>query len=210
MSGVYQRHLKRPLDCLGAVALLAITAPLHAACAIAVAATSGRPIYFHQVRSGLDGAVFNIHKFRTMHNGTEQRSKNYPTQDMVTPIGRLLRRSSLDELPQLLNILVGEMSFVGPRPALPSQAERYTTQQRARLTVRPGITGLAQIEHRNSAPWSVRIDADRRYISAITLTNDLRIALRTIPSILRGEGQILGQVADDVDDLNPRPSCERL
>lgn len=201
MSSIYGVRVKRPLDLLTAIILSIVTAPIHLACALAIRVTSGSPVYFHQERAGLGGRPFRIHKFRTMKNGTEQLSGNYPTQDMVTPVGHWLRRTSLDELPQLANVVKGEMSFVGPRPALLSQVARYTTQQRERLMVRPGITGLAQILHRNSAPWSVRIETDRRYVDEQSFIGDLMIALRTIPAALRAEGQIVGQSATEVDDL---------
>jgi len=205
MNGFYARHVKHPLDVVGSAGLLLATAPVHAVCAALVATTSGRPVYFHQERSGKDGVPFRVHKLRTMRNGTEQRSGNYPTEDMVTLVGSFLRRSSLDELPQLFNVLRGEMSFVGPRPALPSQVARYTAQQRERLLVRPGVTGLAQIKYRNAAPWSVRIESDREYVKNLSFLNDLRILVMTLPSVLFGHGQVVGQSAAEVDDLAPLP-----
>lgn len=200
----YRNHFKRLLDFSGALAVLIISSPLQGICALAIRLTSGRPVLFHQQRVGMHGRLFRIHKFRTMQNGTEELSGNYPGQESVTPVGRFLRRTSLDELPQLLNVLAGEMSFVGPRPALPSQAERYSDSQRERLSVRPGITGLAQIQHRNSAPWSVRIEADRAYANNITLLKDVELILLTIPASIRGDGQMIGQTAADVDDLGPQ------
>lgn len=204
-DSVYGEYLKRPCDLLGAALVGVATAPLHLACAAAVLVSSGRPIYFHQQRAGKDGAVFPLHKFRTMVVGTEAVSNNYPTPDMVTTVGRVLRRLSLDELPQLLNILRGEMSFVGPRPALPSQVERYTNHQRRRLSVRPGLTGLAQIRYRNLAPWSVRIECDIDYVDRQSPWLDLKILLLTIPSAVAGVGQVVGQQATEVDDLGPGP-----
>ena len=133
--------------------------------------------------------------------GTELISKGYPTPTMVTKVGRLLRRFSLDETPQLANVLRGEMSFVGPRPAMQSQVVRYTPVQRGRLVVRPGLTGLAQVRHRNNAPWSRRITTDLEYIRYVSLRMDLWILLQTVPVAFRGEGQLVGQTAADVDDL---------
>lgn len=199
----YRTHGKRVFDLAVGVVLATVTAPVHAACAIAVRVSSGPPIYFLQERAGRDGKPFRIIKFRTMTVGTDDRSGGYPVASDVTPVGSFLRRTSLDELPQLVNILRGDMSFVGPRPGLISQAVRYTDEQRRRLDVRPGLTGLAQIEGRNSAPWSQRIEADLRYIRRITLWDDLRIAFLTVPAALRGSGQEVGQSAADVDDLSP-------
>src|SRR5665811_1202262 len=121
--------------------------------------------------------------------GTHELSGGYPTEAAITRAGRTLRRLSLDEIPQLVNILLGEMSFVGPRPTIPSQVERYTSEQRGRLAVRPGLTGLAQIRHRNSAPWSRRITTDLEYIRGLSLRMDLWILFQTIPTVLSDEGQ---------------------
>lgn len=203
MSVTYRDHGKRVLDLVltGVVAL--VTAPLHALCALAVRTTSGPPVYFKQERSGRDGVPFDIIKFRTMTVGTHEASGGYPQSSAVTPVGRWLRRTSLDELPQLINILRGDMSLVGPRPALPSQAVRYTDRQRRRLDVLPGLTGLAQVEGRNHATWSRRIESDLRYIERMSLWEDLRIMAMTLPAALRGSGQEVGQTAEDVDDLSP-------
>lgn len=199
----YDRFGKRTLDlALGGLVAL-ITSPLHALCAAAIRITNGPPVYFFQERAGRDGLPFHVIKFRTMNVGTHEASGGYPHSDAVTPVGHWLRRTSLDELPQLWNILRGEMSFVGPRPGLMSQAVRYTDVQRRRLSVRPGLTGLAQIEGRNSEPWSRRIEADIRYLSRISLREDLRIIFRTIPAALVGSGQEVGQTAEEVDDLSP-------
>lgn len=204
-NSAYARHVKRPLDVIGAVALIVLVSPVYATCALLILLTSGRPIHFHQVRAGRQGDLFRVHKFRTMPVGTEAKSNNYPTAAMVTPIGSLLRRLSLDELPQLLNIVNGQMSFVGPRPALPSQVERYSPRQLGRLEVRPGLTGLAQVRHRNSAPWSQRIESDLEYIETLSFRRDLLIVAMTLPKALQGEGVIIGQSAVDVDDLKDGP-----
>jgi len=197
----YAATLKRVLDIVGSLFLLVLTAPIQALCAAAVAADDGRPVLYHQARVGTDGRIFRLHKFRTMTVGTHALSGGYPTPAMVTKVGRVLRRLSLDEIPQLANILRGEMSFIGPRPALEDQVARYTPQQRGRLVVRPGLTGLAQIRHRTNAPWSRRITTDLEYIRGLSLRMDLSILLRTIPAVLRDEGQLQWQTAEDVDDL---------
>lgn len=200
-STFYTTKGKRVFDFLVSATLLIVTAPIHALCAAAVVVDDGRPVYFHQSRVGKNGKVFKLHKLRTMTVGTEAISGNYPTPDMVTRVGRVLRRLSLDEVPQLGNILSGEMSFVGPRPALESQVARYNQEQRGRLVVRPGLTGLAQIRHRTTAPWSQRIKSDLEYIRGLSLRMDLWILLRTIPAVLTDEGQMPWQTAEDIDDL---------
>lgn len=199
---IYFQGGKRVVDVLVAGVGSIVLLPVHAACAAAVVLTSGRPIYFTQARAGRDGEEFDLVKFRTMTVGTHELSGGYPTPAMVTPVGRWLRKLSLDEIPQLLNILKGDMSLVGPRPALPEQVERYTEAQRGRLAVRPGLTGLAQVRYRNNAPWSVRIESDLEYIETAGLWTDLKIVLRTVPAVLFGAGVVTGQTVDQVDDLN--------
>jgi len=193
----YTTEAKRVLDIVGSAILLLMTAPILAVCAMAIAVNDGRPVYFHQSRVGKDGKVFQLHKLRTMTVGTEKIAGSYPTPAMITSVGRLLRRLSLDEIPQLLNILSGEMSFVGPRPTLESQVVRYSSKQRGRLVVRPGLTGLAQIRYRDDAPWSRRIETDLEYVRELSLWMDLWIVFRTVPAVLKGEGQS----TSDPDDL---------
>lgn len=203
----YSENPKRTLDLCGSITLLVLLAPIQAAAAIAIMVTDGFPIFFHQRRAGRDGVTFQIHKFRTMKVGTELDSGGFPSPDVVTPVGSLLRRLSIDEFPQLINIIKGDMSFVGPRPSLISQVDRYTERQLRRLTIRPGLTGLAQVRFRNNAPWSRRIEADIEYISRISFGLDAHILLRTFLQILTGRDQVVGQTAEDVDDLakTPRP-----
>lgn len=126
------------------------------------------------------------------------------SSNLIPPIGAFLRKSSLDELPQLFNIFRGDMTFVGPRPALPSQVVRYTERQRGRLTVPQGITGLAQLRYRNDAPWSVRIESDLEYVSSLGFLEDLKILIATPLKVLKGTGVRTDQTAVDVDDLGER------
>ncbi|WP_067441365.1 sugar transferase [Nocardioides jensenii] len=198
---MYERFGKRGFDCLASSLVAIISSPIHAMCALAVLLTSGRPIYFTQERAGRGGEAFRLLKFRTMKVGTHEASGGYPSASMVTPVGRVLRKTSLDELPQLLNIVKGDMSVVGPRPALMDQAARYDDVQRGRLAIRPGLTGVAQLRYRNNAPWSVRIKADLEYARSISLLGDLRIIFQTIPAVLRGDSVVTGQTVADVDDL---------
>lgn len=197
----YRTRGKRMLDVAVAGLALLLTSPLHLLCALAVGATSGRPIYFTQERAGTNNVPFRLFKFRTMLIGTHEASGGYPTEAMITPVGRLMRKTSLDEVPQLMNILRGDMSIVGPRPTLPEQATRYSPRQRGRLAVRPGLTGLAQVRYRNSAPWSVRIESDLEYIEKVSFWNDLKIVAVTIPAVISGGTVKTGQTAEEVDDL---------
>ncbi len=158
---------------------------LAAVCAVAVRMTSAGPVIFHQERIGLGGKPFVALKFRTMTHGD---NPIFPDADRITGVGRWLRRLSLDELPQLVNVWRGEMSVVGPRPTLAYQVERYDDRQAARLCVRPGLTGLAQIRGRNALSWSDRIEHDLEYVQTQSAILDLRVVVATIAPLLSGRG----------------------
>lgn len=171
------------------LALLAVIAVpalvIGAACAVAVKLTSKGPVLFRQERVGMGGQPFTVLKFRTMVQGD---NPVFPDADRVTAVGRWLRRLSLDELPQLVNVARGEMSIVGPRPTLQYQVDRYDERQRGRLAVRPGLTGLAQVRGRNALPWHERIEYDLEYVRTQSPLLDLRLVLATIKPMLTGEG----------------------
>jgi lipopolysaccharide/colanic/teichoic acid biosynthesis glycosyltransferase len=178
------------------VALAALPASIIGAiCAMAIKRTSPGPVFFRQERAGLHGRPFRVVKFRTMIDAPEGNPL-FPDADRITSAGRWLRRLSLDELPQLVNVAVGDMSIVGPRPTLPYQVERYTREQRRRLDVRPGLTGLAQIKGRNSILWADRIEHDIEYVDHQSLLLDVSIILRSVPAVLGGGG-IEGHPTDD-------------
>jgi lipopolysaccharide/colanic/teichoic acid biosynthesis glycosyltransferase len=184
---------KRALDLI-LVGLLSAPAGIVASlCGAAVRLTSKGPVVFRQQRAGRDGQPFTILKFRTMHHGAKAV---YPEDDQITAVGSWLRRSSLDELPQLWNVIRGNMSVVGPRPTLPYQVERYTPEQRRRLSVRPGITGLAQVRGRNGISWAERIEYDLEYVSRLSLGLDLKILALTVWAVLKREG-VEGHPRDD-------------
>ncbi|MGK3953984.1 sugar transferase [Microbacterium sp. I2] len=186
-----------------ALVLLIITAPILCGVAIAIRVSLGQPVFFRQERVGQYGRRFSIVKFRTMVSNAEQLGRGYMPAELqlVPPLGAFLRKTSLDELPQLLNILRGEMSFVGPRPVLPDQFRRYTPEQERRVVVPQGLTGLAQVRYRNEAPWSVRIESDLEYVDRVSLRLDAAIWAATVRRVLRADGVRLDQVAADVDDL---------
>ncbi len=173
----------------------ALSAPLVAVLALAVRLeTPGRPIY-RQLRVGLDGRPFAIYKLRTMVSGAEFTGAGLAIAQgdaRITRVGAFLRRTSLDELPNLWNVLRGEMSVVGPRPTVPSQVQSYTPRQRGRLAVRPGLTGWAQVNGRASLPWPERIELDLWYVEHRSLALDLRILARTVSMVLRGSGVYKG------------------
>jgi len=188
--------IKRALDLLigGGAALL--TAPLVALAALLIRLESpGHPIY-RQTRVGKDGVSFEICKLRTMVRGAEFTGAGLAIQegdDRITRVGAFLRRTSLDELPNLWNVVRGEMSIVGPRPTVQVQVDQYTERQRGRLNVKPGITGWAQVNGRASLPWSERIELDLWYVEHCSLRLDLAILARTVAMVLRGDGLYKGE-----------------
>ena len=174
--------MKRALDVAGAALVLALAGPLLALAALAVKLEDGGPAFYRQRRVGLNGAEFELLKLRTMVVGAERQGAGYAVNEgdpRITRAGRVLRRLSVDELPQLWNVLRGEMSLVGPRPTLGYQVERYTPRQRRRLEVKPGITGWAQVNGRAARPWDERIELDVWYVEHRSLWLDLKILART-------------------------------
>jgi lipopolysaccharide/colanic/teichoic acid biosynthesis glycosyltransferase len=183
--------LTRALDVALAAALLVVTAPLLALAALAIRLESRGPVFYRQLRVGRDGEPFELWKLRTMVPGAESMGAGIYVVEgdpRITRTGRLLRRFSLDELPNLVNVLRGEMSIVGPRPTVQEQVDRYTDRQRRRLEVKPGITGWAQINGRTSLPWPERIELDVWYAEHRSLRLDLRILARTARMLATGHG----------------------
>jgi sugar transferase EpsL len=178
----------RAFDVLVAAVLLVATAPLMAAVAIAILLNMGRPVLFRHQRAGLDGAPFELVKFRSMR--PLAAGEVAPDSDgvRISKVGRVLRSTSLDELPSLVNVLRGEMRLVGPRPLPVRYLERYTPRQRRRLDVPPGITGWAQINGRNGLGWADRLELDVWYVEHRSFRLDLRIIARTVPVVLRQAG----------------------
>lgn len=185
---MYRRAGKRLLD----LALVAVTAPLWvpllAALAVLVRLRIGSPVLFRQERPGLDGQPFTILKFRTMTDDRDADGNLLPDKDRITRTGRLLRKTSVDELPELLNVLRGDMSLVGPRPLLMQYLELYTPEQARRHEVRPGITGLAQVSGRNAIAWEEKFDLDRDYVDNLSLGMDVRILASTMKAVLARSG----------------------
>lgn len=199
--------MKRALDAALAMVLLVVLFPAMTIVAVAVKFTSDGEIVFRQRRVGKDGRPFTIYKFRTMIQDTHRSpgsTRIYADDPRITPVGSFLRRTSLDELPQLVNVLKGEMSFVGPRPDLPHHVERYTPFQRQRLRMRPGITGWAQISGRNRLSWEERIKLDVGYLQGWSLIRDLIVLARTASVVLTGKGAALSRSIGDGgwDDAN--------
>ena len=181
--------MNRALDVALAGAGLAVASPLLAAAAVAIKLEDGGPVLYRQTRVGKNGGDFELLKLRTMIVGAEQQGAGFAVDrgdSRITRVGRLLRRTSLDELPQLLNVVRGEMSLIGPRPTLRYQVERYSDHQRRRLDVLPGITGWAQIHGRASLAWAERIELDVWYVEHRSPLTDLLILLRTPLALFGG------------------------
>ncbi|MGH9268233.1 MAG: sugar transferase [Acidimicrobiales bacterium] len=179
--------MRRAIDIVVALVGLAFAAPLLAGVATVTRLSLGRPVLFRQARSGRGGEVFTIYKFRTMR---AEQCPGEPDADRTPPIGAALRTTSLDELPQLWNVLRGDMSLIGPRPTLPEQVVHYDSHQRRRLEVRPGITGWAQVTGRNAITWPERIELDIWYIDHRSLALDARILACTVRNLVRPHGVV--------------------
>jgi Sugar transferases involved in lipopolysaccharide synthesis len=183
-----QAHLKRVFDVVVSATALVVLAPVMGLIALLVWRTMGRPVLFRQARPGLHGKPFVMYKFRTMRDLRDAEGKLLPDEARLTPFGRWLRATSLDELPELVNVLRGEMSLVGPRPLLMEYLDRYTPEQARRHEVKPGITGWAQIHGRNNLSWDERFKLDVWYVDNWSLWLDVKILWRTLWMVLRREG----------------------
>jgi len=187
----YARFGKRLLDLLGSATAITLLSPVILFSAVLVKATSRGPVFFFQDRPGLYGRTFRIIKFRSMltFEDSYDAAGNELTNDQrVTRVGAILRRTSIDELPQLFNVFLGHMSLVGPRPALQYQVERYDADQRKRMDVRPGMTGLAQVKGRNSLTWDQKIAMDLAYVRNVSLGLDVKIMAKTVNVVVSGAG----------------------
>jgi lipopolysaccharide/colanic/teichoic acid biosynthesis glycosyltransferase len=187
--------IRRMFDILVSTAALALSSPMLLAAIVAIKLESRGPAIYRQRRSGLRGAPFDMLKLRTMVDGAEHIGAGLAVDagdSRITRVGAFLRRTSLDELPNLVNVLRGEMALIGPRPTVPAQVAQYTPRQRERLAVKPGITGWAQVNGRASLPWSERIELDIYYVEHRSLALDARILLRTPALVLGGSGLYKG------------------
>jgi lipopolysaccharide/colanic/teichoic acid biosynthesis glycosyltransferase len=180
--------VKRAVDVLGSALGLVALSPVLLVLATMIRSRLGTPVLFTQVRPGLRGRPFTIYKFRTMLDASDAHGRPLPDEERLTPFGRALRSSSLDELPELVNVLKGDMSLVGPRPLIMDYLDRYTPEQARRMEVPPGITGLAQVEGRNAVSWEERFRLDVEYVDTWSLWLDASILWRTLRIVVAREG----------------------
>ena len=207
MTVMYQRFGKRLLDFLLSTAGGILLSPLMLILAILVRIKFGSPVLFRQQRPGLHGHPFTLYKFRTMTDARDEAGNLLPDEDRLTPFGRFLRSTSLDELPELWNVIKGDMSLVGPRPLLMRYLPRYTPEQMRRHEVRPGITGWAQINGRNALSWEEKFELDVWYVDHVSLHLDIKIMALTFWKIIKREGiSQLGQATMEEFLGTQRPS----
>jgi lipopolysaccharide/colanic/teichoic acid biosynthesis glycosyltransferase len=192
-ASIYATRIKRALDLAAALGALVLLSPLWLLLALLVKLDSRGPVVYLQERIGWRGHPFHLMKFRSMVVGAERKGAGILVEQddpRITRVGRILRKLSLDEIPQLFNVVRGDMSLVGPRPGLRYQVEQYDEVQRRRLDVRPGVTGWAQVHGRNAIDWGRRIELDLEYIRRLSFATDLIVLLKTVPSVLKGGDQI--------------------
>ena len=180
--------IKRLFDLIVALVALVVLSPVLLVLALVVAVSLGRPVIFSQVRPGRDARPFRMFKFRTMRDATTPTGEPLPDEERLTAVGRFLRGTSLDELPELWNVLKGDMSLVGPRPLLMQYLPLYTPSQARRHEVRPGITGWAQVNGRNALSWEEKFTLDVWYVDNVSFGLDVRVLARTVGQVLRGGG----------------------
>ncbi len=185
---IYEKYIKRPQDILCSSLALIVLSPVMAITAASVRVNLGTPVLFTQERPGLNGKIFKLYKFRTMTDARDENGELLPDEKRLPPFGKMLRATSLDELPELINILKGDMSVVGPRPLLVRYLPLYNEHQARRHEVRPGFTGLAQVHGRNSISWEEKFDWDVQYVDHVTFLGDWKIIFQTAISVLKREG----------------------
>lgn len=187
-KGIYERFIKRPLDCFLSTGALIVFSPVLLVTAVLVRVKLGSPVLFTQERPGKNEKIFKLYKFRTMTDERDENGELLPDEARLTDFGKALRATSLDELPELINMVKGDMSVVGPRPLLVRYLPYYTETEKQRHHVRPGLTGLAQINGRNFLGWDKRLALDAEYANNITFAGDAKIVAATVKKVIKGSG----------------------
>ncbi|MGN1418409.1 MAG: sugar transferase [Acutalibacteraceae bacterium] len=187
-KGFYEKYIKRPQDAVLSAAAITVLSPVLLTTAALVKVKLGSPVIFKQERPGLNEKIFTLYKFRTMTDEKDKDGNLLPDEERLTKFGKLLRSTSIDELPELLNILKGDLSICGPRPLLVSYLDLYNDHQKRRHEVRPGLTGYAQVHGRNSVTWEDKFDMDVHYVDNISFLGDWKIIFETVLAVLKREG----------------------
>lgn len=205
---MYKRFFKRIIDFALALAIIAALSPIYVILSILIKIKMGSPVIFSQTRPGLNEKPFNIYKFRSMNEKRDKDGNLLPDRERITPLGKFLRKTSLDEIPQFFNVLKGDMSFIGPRPLLTQYLPYYTREEKLRHSVRPGVTGLAQAKGRNTISWDSKLALDVEYVKTLSFFNDLKIALLTIGKVLARSEVIAVPVEKYLDDERRQKMAE--
>lgn len=198
-KGIYEKYIKRLIDFICALAALIVLSPVLLITALLVRVKLGSPVIFTQDRPGRDEKIFKLYKFRTMTSETDEHGNLLPDKIRLTSFGKKLRDTSLDELPELLNILKGDMSIVGPRPQLVRDMVFMNEEQRKRHSVTPGLTGLAQVNGRNNITWEQKFEYDLKYIENITFVEDVKIIFQTVGKVFKKADTVREGTASDMD-----------
>lgn len=203
---MYKHFFKRLIDFILSLIALIVLSPILLIVALLVRTKLGSPVIFKQERPGLNEKIFTLYKFRTMTDAKDEQGNLLPDEIRLTKFGKLLRSTSLDELPELFNILKGDMAIVGPRPLMTRYLPYYTEEERARHSIRPGMTGYAQVKGRNSLTWDEKFKYDLYYVNHVTFLVDIKVILDTIKIVIKHEGISLGDLGnlDDYRDIQPR------
>ena len=191
-KGIYRRFFKRPMDFILSLMAIIVLSPILIIVVVLVRVKLGSPVLFKQKRPGLNEKIFTMYKFRTMTDEKDENGELLPDSVRLTKFGRMLRSTSLDELPELFNILKGDMSIVGPRPLLIRYLPYYFDHERQRSNVRPGITGLAQVNGRNALTWNERFAIDVEYVKQLSFLNDFKIIVRTVSVVFQKKDILVG------------------
>jgi lipopolysaccharide/colanic/teichoic acid biosynthesis glycosyltransferase len=187
-GGLYRRYFKRPMDFILSLFVIIILSPVFLIIALLVKINLGSPVVFKQKRPGLNEKIFTLYKFRTMTDERDENGELLPNHIRLTKFGKFLRSTSLDELPELFNILKGDMSFIGPRPLLVEYLPLYNEHQKKRHNVRPGLSGLAQVNGRNELTWEEKFDYDVKYVENVSFLLDIKLIFKTIFKVFKREG----------------------